>query len=123
MDADARIPWRELGRDAVVVETPISYLNLYVQGVHMIQEVPCTPFGGGDDITSFRMRAFHCSRRGCSTLQGADGKFVRAAWREGGRDLSLEWSTAIVHDAFGVLGNGAFYNLVYGFCRWKVHEG
>ena len=122
MDADASIPWRELERDAVVVDTPVSYLNLYVQGVRMIQEVPCTPFGG-DDIASFRMCAFDCSKRGCSTLQGADGKIVRAAWREGGRDLSLEWSKAIVHDDFGALGNGAFYNPVCGFCLWKVHEG
>ena len=109
MDTGTHIPWRELTRDAVVVETSVSDSNFYVQGVHVIEEPRNYFFFGDGSLMHFR--TFNFSKRGCSTFQDADGETVRY--------FSLEWGGTVPHP----LGNGTFYCLVCGFRRSKAHEG
>ena len=66
MGADTDIPWKELERDAVVVDTSVPYSTFHVQGIHVIQEACCYMFHGDDRPVSFRMATSDFSRRGCS---------------------------------------------------------
>lgn len=120
MGTDTHIPWRELERDAVVVEASTSDSNFYIHGVHVIEETRhSTSFDG---IFPMYVHVFDFSRRGCSAFRDVDDETVRAAWREGRRDFTFEQSGDIVDDVFGALGNGTFSCLVRGFQLWKVHE-
>lgn len=111
METDTHIPWRELERDAVVLETSVSNSHFSVQGVHMIEETRCSV-----SILDFSLcfHVFDLSRRGCSTLRNTDGKTMWATWHEDGRHSPIERSGTVVGDALGSLGNGAFYCLVCG---------
>ena len=121
MGADTDIPWRELERDAVVIEPSTSNAKFSVHGVHVI-EVTRHPILFDGDVP-VRFHVFDFSRRGCSTLRDANDETMGAAWCKGGRGFPFEWSGIRTRNALCSLGNGTFYGLVCGLHRWKVHEG
>ena len=113
--AGTHIPWRELERNAIIVELPAVYEDFFIQGVHLIHKT--FDSNGGDDPPCLCIRTFDFSRRGCNALRDADGETVGPAWHEGGQEVILERSGIVPGDSFGPLGNGAFYHLVCGFCH------
>ena len=123
--ADTQIPWGELERDAVVVETLVPYPSFHIQGVYAIQRARYSIFDGDDEPARLRVPTIDFSRRGCSALRDEDGEIIRETWHEGGRDFPIDSETngTRVDGIFNSFGNGSFYYPVCGFCRRKVHEG
>ena len=113
----AHIPWDEWGRDAVIMENPVSRygLDVYVHGTHLVLlEIPYQFVQRGCP----RVRTFDFCRHGCSALPlwHKGGGAERKALFLDGSEFVLEATGAGVATPWGGTGSqgdGNFFQVSY----------
>jgi len=120
MGVDTHIPWKELEKDAVVVDVPVYGSSIHVQGTHVVvARMHDDPDGGTGHMC---LRVFDCSKRGCIKLRGEGDEAGRKAWYEGGQDFPLGGNENADPQRLCSLANGTFYLVSRLCCPKKACE-